>query len=130
MYFILSVYHEMEFWEAEKENGLDKYINIWKEISNELKYFDEHLIFESSNNIDKIINLKNTSQSFIDMIKSSKGYNKDRLLIIPQFYTELELNYFNEIDLPEDKENKVAFSLHFFFLHMSFIQRIMIMKVI
>ena len=24
MYFILSVYHEMEFWETEKENALDK----------------------------------------------------------------------------------------------------------
>ena len=115
MYFILSIYHEMEFWEAEKENGLDKYINIWKEISNELKHFDEHLIFESSNNIDKMENLKNASQSFIDVIRSSRGYNKNRLLIIPQFYTELELTYFNEIDLPEDKENKIAFSLHFFF---------------
>ena len=115
MYFILSVYHEMEFWEKEKENGLDKYTNIWKQISNDLKSFDEHLIFESNNNIDKNINLKNVSQSFIDVIRSSKRYNKDRLLIISQFYTELEINYFNEINLPDDKENKVAFSLHYFF---------------
>ena len=115
MYFILSVYHEMEFWETEKENALDKYINIWKQISNELKHFDEHLIFESNNNIDKNINLKNASQSFIDVIRSSKGYNKDRLLIISQFYTEIEISYFNDIDLPEDKENKLAISIHYFF---------------
>ena len=122
MYFILSVYHEIEFWETEKENGLEKYINIWKQISNELNDFDEHLIFESNNNIDKNINLKNVSQSFIDVIRSSKGYNKNRLLIIPQYYTELELNYINGINLPEDEERKLAISLHYFFPSYSIFQ--------
>ena len=115
MYIILSVYHEMEFWEREKENGLDKYINIWKQISDELEQYDEHLIFESYNNIDTNINLKKASQSFIDVIRSSKGYNKERLLIISQYYTELEISFFNEFNLPKDEENKLAISIHYFF---------------
>ena len=115
MYFILSIYHEMEFWETEKENGLVKYINIWKQISEELEQYDENLIFESNNNIDRNINLKNVSQSFIDVIRSSKGYNKDRLLIISQYYTEIEISFFNEINLPKDEENKLAVSIHYYF---------------
>ena len=49
MFCILSIYHKKEFLETKKEKGLDEYINIWEQISRELIYYDEHLIFESNN---------------------------------------------------------------------------------
>ena len=45
MYCILSVYHENKYWKL--EGAKDKYINLWTQIANEFKDFNQHLIFES-----------------------------------------------------------------------------------
>ena len=52
MYCILSVLHDEEFWKKKEKNGKEKYINLWKQIANELMNYDEHLIFESNNNVN------------------------------------------------------------------------------
>ena len=52
MYCILSVRHDGEFWKIEGENGKDKYVNLWRQIANELMNYDEHLIFESNNEVN------------------------------------------------------------------------------
>ena len=52
MYFILSVRHDGEFWKKEGKNGKDKYVSLWNQIANELMNYDEHLIFESNNNVN------------------------------------------------------------------------------
>jgi len=52
MYCILSVRHDGEFWKIEGKNGKDKYVNLWNQIANELMNYDEHLIFESNNDVN------------------------------------------------------------------------------
>ena len=52
MYFILSVLHDGEFWKREGKNGKDKYVSLWNHIANELMNYDEHLIFESNNDVN------------------------------------------------------------------------------
>ena len=52
MYCILSIRHDGEFWKIEGKNGKDKYVNLWKQIANELINYDEHLIFESNNDVN------------------------------------------------------------------------------
>ena len=52
MYCILSILHDAEFWRIEGKNGKDKYINLWNQIANELMNYDEHLIFESNNDVN------------------------------------------------------------------------------
>ena len=52
MYCILSIRHDGEFWKIEGKNGKDKYVNLWSQIANELINFDDHLIFESNNEVN------------------------------------------------------------------------------
>jgi len=118
MYCILCVYHDREFWISEEQSSKDNYINFWKQIANQFIDNDEHLIFETlcEINIDiDYLYFLNFTQDFIDTIRNSDGFNKKRLLIIPEMITELELinDYFFE--MPKDPTNKTAVSLRYYF---------------
>ena len=118
MYCILCVYHDKEFWISGGQSSKDNYINFWKQIAIQFTDYDEHLIFETISEIDiriKYFNVLNFTQDFIDTIRNSVGYNKERLLIIPEMATELELNDFYELKLPKDPLNKTAISIQFYF---------------
>ena len=117
MYCILCVYHDKEFWLSGKKNSKNDYINFWKQVANQFKDNDEHLIFETliELDIDIIDYLLNYTQDFIDAIRSSDGFNKERLLIIPEMSTELELNNYYELEMPKDLSNKTAVSIHYYF---------------
>ena len=138
MYCILSVYYDGKFFQ--KKYSRKKYINFWLQISKEFANFDEHLIFESINGIDYgfiyeeeyyknndsydyeeyKMNLFNSSQEFIYTIRNSGGYNSDRLLVISELITEVEIyicQYFFDINLnlPIDPSKKLAISLNYYF---------------
>jgi len=129
MYCILSIYHDNSYWVIEGENSKDKYINLWSQIANEFKDFNQHLVFESFYESGFLCNFnyfefcdKNEiflSQIFINIIRNSSGNNKERLLIVPTLSSELELKYFiydiYELNIPKDPSNKLAVSLNYFF---------------
>ena len=117
MYCILCLYHDKEFWISEGQRSKDNYIKFWKQIANQFKDNDEHLIFEtlSEKDIEIIDYLVNYTQNFIDTIRSSDGFNKERLLIIPEMVTEIEINEYYELKLPIDPINKTAVSIKYFF---------------
>ena len=118
MYCILCVYHDKEFWISGGQSSKDNYINFWKQIAIQFADYDEHLIFETLSEIDiriEYFNVLNFTQDFIDTIRNSVGYNKERLLIIPEMPTEIELNDFYELKLPKDPLNKTAISIQFYF---------------
>ena len=54
MYCIINIYNDatQDNWIFQEKNAIDKYINIWKQISNEFRIYDEHLIFESMNEVE------------------------------------------------------------------------------
>ena len=139
MYCILSVYFDGKFWQ--KKNFKIKYINFWIQISKEFIDFDDHLVFESSNGIDLgfiynyddennnkeeyysdfekyYMNLMNLTESFIYIFRNSGRNNLNRLLIISEFNTEIEIfynNYLFKPDIPKDPSNKLAISLNYYF---------------
>ena len=79
---------------------------------------DEHLIFETLTDIDEDINYLfslNFTQDFISIIRNTDGFNKNRLLIIPEMSTEYEINSYYELKMPNDPSNKTAVSLHYYF---------------
>ena len=116
MYCILSIHHSSEFWMIEGEMAKSIYADFWKKISNEFIDYNEHLAFESMNELDFIyFTLLDTTQVFVDTIRNSEGFNKERLLIISELSTEVELNNFYEYILPIDPVNKLAISLHYYF---------------
>jgi len=130
MYLIFSIKHTNQFWDSEGNNAKDKYINIWKQVANELINYDYHLIFESIYEmgyltyLDKMYNYYEDkeyylSQIFINIIRDSGGLNIERLLIIPMLTTDFELNYFTfdyfEYKIPKDPYNKLAISIYYYF---------------
>ena len=118
MYCILCVSHDKKFWMSEGRNSKNKYINFWKQVANQFMDNDDHLIFETFIDFDadiKEIFLLNFTQDFIDTIRNSDGYNKGRLLIIPEMSTEYEINSYYDLHIPEDPSNKTAVSLHYYF---------------
>ena len=52
MYCILSIRHDGEFWRIGGKNAKEIYVNLWKQIANGLKDYDEHLVFESNNEVN------------------------------------------------------------------------------
>jgi len=118
MYCILCVNQNKDFWFLEGENSKNKYINFWKKVANQLVDNDEHLIFETLTDLDIDIQYlfdSNFTQDFIDAIRNSDGFNKERLLIIPEMATEIEINSFYDLKLPKDPSNRTAISLHYYF---------------
>ena len=146
MYCILSVYYEGKYWRIKKVR--EKYINFWKQIAKEFINFNENLIFESFNGIDYgfiyediyenknsnnksdeyyydyenyYMNLINSTQAFIYTIRNFGGYNLNRLLIISELSTEIEIifnSYFLKSQnpkIPIDPSNKLAISLNYYF---------------
>ena len=130
LYLILSINHTNQFWNSEKKNSKDKYINFWTKIANELIKYDEHLVLESTYEIgylayldkkydyfeDKVYYL---SQDFINIIRDSGGSNIKRLLIIPMISSEYELSFFDfdyfDYKIPKDPFNKLAISMNYYF---------------
>ena len=89
MFCILNIYHDGESgnWLSEGLNSKNKYINLWKQIAEEFKMYDELLIFESMNKLDYISENNNDysnillslNQAFVDTIRNSGINNKKRL---------------------------------------------------
>ena len=119
IYCILNVYTDTEDWIKDIESK-NKYINLWKQIAEEFKDFNEYLIFESMNkpffftknyeyDYDVLLNF---TQSFIDTIRNSERFNKDRLLIISGMSSNLELTFSEKYKIPKDPINKLAISIN------------------
>ena len=101
----------------------DKYINLWSQIANEFKGYNEYLIFESMDTVDYKHNnyygfdftiLTNLNQAFVDTIRNSGGNNIERLLIIAGANGNLQKTCSPNYTLPIDKSNKLAVSIHYF----------------
>ena len=92
IYCILNMYHDSDdgSWLYDKLNGRNKYFHLWKQIAEEFKDFNEYLMFESMHE-PKFFNgysifdytlYNNFTQGFVDILRSSGGFNTQRLLII------------------------------------------------
>ena len=119
MYCILNLHHDGAegLWLSKGIKAKQKFDNLWKQISNEFKDFNEYLIFEGmndfeGNNFDYLILLSFT-QSFIDIVRNSGGNNANRLLIIPGFKKDFESTCNPEYKFPIDPFKKFAISIHY-----------------
>ena len=123
MYCILNIYHDgvEGNWLSKGLEAKNKYIVLWQQIAEEFKIYDDHLIFESMNDvIYKIGNdydyktLLNLTQSFVDTIRNSGGNNKYRLLLISGANVNIDLTCSEEYLMPIDPSNKLAVSIHYY----------------
>ena len=123
LYCILNIHHDglSGNWLSKGVNSYKKYINLWAQIAEEFKNYDEFLIFESMNKVDFRLDkdkydystLFEFSQGFVNIIRNSGGYNKNKLLIISGPNSDKDLTCSQEFKIPNDPSNKIAISIHY-----------------
>lgn len=111
-----------------------KFSAVWKQIATRFKNYDEHLIFESMNEISDMSyaepkqwiydNINTYNQVFLDTIRQTGGYNNLRWVLIPGWNTDITYtagdygfiiptdNYLSD-KIPEG-ENRIIISAHYY----------------
>lgn len=107
-----------------------KYEALWKQVAERFKDYDEHLIFESMNEVfdgnhtdpDRSMyeNLNAYNQVFVDTVRAAGGENTHRYLLVPGWNTNI--NYTCDdygFVLPTDAncsagENRLMVSVHYY----------------
>ena len=122
MYCIINLHHDgaSNQWLREGLSIKDKYSNLWKQIANEFKNFNEYLIFESMNDVEYLkdnkydyITLLTLNQAFVDVVRNSGGKNGERLLLISGASKKIELTCSSDYKLPLDPSRKMAISIRY-----------------
>lgn len=108
----------------------EKYEAVWKQIAERFDSYDEHLIFESMNEVfngeyndpipEQYDNLNAYNQIFVDTVRSTSGNNKHRWLLVPGWNTDIDFTCGDYgFEMPEDKkcsadENRLMLSVHYY----------------
>lgn len=130
MYVIVNIHHdgaEQTGWLRIASDDFDsvkeKYKAVWKQIAQRFKDYDEHLIFESMNEVtgpgnniqfdmDRVMEL---NQVFVDTVRGTGSNNAYRWLSVPGRYTNITNTTQYDFRLPEDTvENRLFLSVHYY----------------
>ena len=132
MYCIINVHHdgaEQTGWLRVGAEDLtpvkEKFAAVWKHIAERFQDYDEHLIFESMNevvgpdNSDAGIKkdmqvIMELNQIFVDTVRATGGNNASRWLSVPVRYTNV-VNTTNEaygFEMPEDAAGHLFLAVH------------------
>jgi len=125
LYCILNVHNDGFYssWLIRGMEVINKYTNLWRQIANEFKDYNEYLIFESMDQIfffdyDNYIfdytTLNNLNQAFVDTVRNTGGNNIDRLLLVAGANDDFQMTCTSDYRIPVDQSNKLAVSIHYF----------------
>ncbi len=108
----------------------EKYKAVWKQIAERFKDYDEHLIFESMNEVfdgeyndpmaERYANLNTYNQIFVDTVRETAGNNTHRWLLVPGWNTNIDYTVGDYgFELPTDTkctadENRIMVSVHYY----------------
>ena len=118
MYVIINSHHDQPLFYAGTDETsflqvLSDTEDLWGEIGNHFIDYNNHLIFESFNEIDNIekswnfsekaaAQMNRMNQVFVDTIRSIGGNNAERLLIVPTLLDGCTDDFLDAFTLPED----------------------------
>lgn len=139
MYVIINIHHDFskeyiypssEYLEQSKSYVTD----IWEQIAERFKDYDEHLIMESLNEprlvgtadewqldikkevcVDSVQCINELNQTFVEVVRASGGNNADRYLMAPGYAASLQGATNQYFVLPEDidgNQDKILVSVH------------------
>lgn len=109
-----------------------KYKKLWEQIATKFKDYDEHLIFESMNEVfdgtysnppaESYDNLNTLNQIFVDTVRQTGGNNAKRWLLVPGWNTNIDYtvgNYGFEIPTDNYRDssisgNRIMISVHYY----------------
>ena len=133
MYCILNVHHDTgdnstHWLHASSTNykkNQAKFEGLWKQIAEEFKDYDQHLLFEGynemlddnntwnepSNKTDGYKAINDYAKSFVTTVRNTGGNNKDRNLIVNTYSASSKPDAMKNLDLPEEG-NHIIFQVH------------------
>lgn len=132
MYTIINIHHDgggdpqFGAWICNAATDYDatlaRYLNLWTQIADRFRDYDEHLIFESMNEVGfdslsqgKAYELLNSlNQEFVDLIRSSGGKNPTRHLLIAGYWTDIAKACDPRYVMPSDPVNRSIVSVHYY----------------
>ena len=129
LYIMINMHHEQPFIytgvsEALFEKVLKNAADMWTEIADTLKYFNERLIFEGFNEVDNLEasftygekaakQMNRLNQVFVDTVRASGGNNDKRILAVPTSVHMNNIAALNAFVVPTDTvENKLILAVH------------------
>ena len=100
--------------------------DIWTQIANRFRDYDEHLMFEGYNEVDNLINgrlctpiagaqMNEINQLFVDTVRNTGGNNEKRILQIQTFTSNPGVTALNAFQAPKDLyPNKIIAQVHWY----------------
>ncbi len=104
---------------------LNKFSAVWKQIAETFADYDQHLVFESMNEVMigesygytsslAYENINALNQTFVNSVRSVEG-NSDRCLLIPGYNTNIDLTISGLFKKPADTtDNRLMLSVHYY----------------
>ena len=132
MYCIVNVHHDtgdgtqwLHASTTTYNSVKTKFENLWRQIANEFKNYDQHLLFEAYNEMlddkntwnepyDKTDGYKainNFAKSFVNAVRGTGGNNVNRNLVVNTYSASSSPNAMKALELPENKGH-IIFQLH------------------
>lgn len=129
LYVIINTHHEQPILyagtdEATMQQVLKNAEAIWTQIAEHFKTYDEHLIFESYNEIDNVerywnysdkaaVQMNELNQIFVNAVRSTGNNNSKRILVVPTLLDGANSRFYNAFRMPKDTvADKIAVELH------------------
>lgn len=123
--------------EATREAAHKHFTEMWTQLAKAYKDYDYHLVFESANeemgnrfndntdkwnkdsgtlSMDECYALTNQlNQEFVDIVRKTGGYNKDRFLLVAGYNTDITHTCDDRYKMPTDTaEGKLLLSVHYY----------------
>lgn len=133
MYCILNVHHDTgeDSWLKAtplciEEYGV-KFVYLWKQIATRFKDYDTKLLFEGFNEIlddsnngdyagkDATASVNLLNQMFVDTVRSTKGKNTERCLVVNTYAANTNGNNLDEFVLPSDSaKDSIIVEVHYY----------------
>lgn len=115
---------------SEQETIKAKYEKVWEQIANRFKDYDDHLVFESMNEVfdgsygnpkpEYYNNINAYNQIFVDTVRKAGGNNNSRYLLIPGWNTDINFTtgdcdtYTMEAKLVIPNDSRIMVSVHYY----------------
>jgi endoglucanase len=129
LYVVINIHHYDEYLikNYPKDEVLDITKNLWTQIATHYKDYSDYLIFEGFNenlgssqdsdnySDDELFDYVNEmNQTFVDSVRSTKGNNTNRLLIVSGFWTNIDKTTDERFKIPTDTTpDRIMVSVHY-----------------
>lgn len=130
MYVIINIHHDgaeqmgwLRIASQNKTNLFMKFRNVWKNIAEHFKDYDEHLIFEAMNEVkgeamslaEENEVIMDLNQLFVDTVRGTGSNNANRWLVVCGKFNYIDslVNAKGGFEMPKDStENRIMLSAH------------------